>query len=130
MIKPLEKEILTENDLQQLINSQYEESINLEFKSSDSLDFDNKSKLEILKDVSAFSNSAGGYIVYGINEKNHKADSFSFVDGSTYTKEWLEQVIQTGIQRKIDGLTIKPVTMILLNQFMLFQSQKVMLHHI
>lgn len=109
MKSPLEKPSLTEKDIQRLIDSQYEESINLEFKSAEALDFTDKKKMEIAKDVSAFANSAGGYIIYGIKEKNHKPESLSFIDGSTITKEWLEQVIQTGIQRKIEDLIIKPI---------------------
>jgi len=65
--------------------------------------------LEIVKDVSSFANSAGGMIIYGIKELNHVADSFTFIDGNIYTKEWIEQVIQSGIQRKIEGLKIFPV---------------------
>ena len=59
--------------------------------------------------MSAFANSDGGIIVYGIEEQNHKAYALSHIDGNTYTKEWLEQVIQDRIQRRIDGLEIFPI---------------------
>lgn len=109
MIELLDKEILTEEDIKQLISLKVEESIHLDFKQSDSLGKNDKKKLELAKDVSAFANSAGGFIVYGLIEKNHVADSLSFIDGDKITKEWIEQVIQTRIQRKIEGLKITPV---------------------
>jgi hypothetical protein len=109
VITIFEKEDFTEQDVQTLISSGSEESINLEFKSAESLDQNDKKKAEIAKDVSAFANSAGGFIIYGIREENHKASSISPIDGTTFTKEWLEQVIQTRIQRKIDGLSITPI---------------------
>ncbi|SIT91579.1 AlbA family DNA-binding domain-containing protein [Pontibacter indicus] len=109
MISILDKDIITEDDLQSLITLGVEESINLDFKAAGSIDITDKKKAEIAKDVSAFANSAGGMIIYGINEVNHKASSFSPIDGNTYTKEWLEQIIQTRIQRKIENLKIIPV---------------------
>ncbi|HTO15408.1 MAG TPA: ATP-binding protein [Edaphocola sp.] len=109
MIELLDKEMLTEEDIKQLISLKVEESIHLDFKQSDSLGKNDKKKLELAKDVSAFANSAGGFIVYGLIENNHVADSLSFIDGDEITKEWIEQVIQTRIQRKIEGLKITPV---------------------
>lgn len=59
--------------------------------------------------MSSFANSAGGTIIYRINENNHVAESLSFVDGSTVTKEWIEQIINSNIHRKIEGLLMIPV---------------------
>lgn len=109
MIDLLDKEIITEEDIHQLINLKVEESIHLDFKEAAALEKNNKKKAEIAKDVSSFANSAGGFIVYGIKEDNHVADSLSFIDGNEITKEWIEQVIQTRIQRKIEGLKIIPI---------------------
>lgn len=105
----LDREIIIEEDIRQLISLKVEESIQLDFKQAESLGKNGKKKLEIAKDVSAFANSAGGYIVYGVKENNHVADSLSFIDGNEITKEWIEQVIQTRIQRKIEALKITPV---------------------
>ncbi len=109
MTSLLDKENLTENDIRQLISSKVEESIHLDFKQSESLGLSDKKKAEIAKDVSAFANSDGGVIIYGIKEDNHVADSLSFIDGNEFTKEWIEQVIQSRIQRKIEDLRIIPV---------------------
>lgn len=98
-----------EETLQSLIDNGIEESAYLEFKRSDALAKSDGKKDEIAKDVSAFANSDGGILIYGINEVNHKAESFDFVDGNEFNKEWLELVITTAITRKIDGIKIFPV---------------------
>jgi hypothetical protein len=95
--------------LENLIKNLIEENINLDFKSGLALRNDDRVKREISKDVCAFANSDGGVIIYGIDEHEHKAQKFSFIDGNLITKEWLEQVINTRIQRKIPDLLIVPV---------------------
>lgn len=92
-----------------LINNEIEESINIEFKSAEALSKVDSKKKELSKDVSAMANSNGGIIVYGINEVNHKADSISFVNGNEFSKEWIEQVISSTIQRNIPELKIFPI---------------------
>jgi hypothetical protein len=108
-VKLSEKEDFIEDDLKELINSKTEESINIEFKASGALSMSSGAKKEISKDVSSFANSDGGIISYGINEENHVASSFSFIDGNLFTKEWLENVISSNIQQPIRGLLIYPV---------------------
>ena len=104
-----EKEEYNIDDITALIDNEAEESVYLDFKAAGSLSKDDKKKAEIAKDVSAFANSDGGIIVYGIEEQEHKAHALSYIDGNTYTKEWLEQVIQDNIQRRIEGLEIFPI---------------------
>lgn len=98
-----------EASILEIISNNLEESINLEFKSSGALSKNEKHKNEISKDISSFANSAGGVLVYGIEEEDHKASRLSYIDGNTITKEWLEQVIQTRIQRKILNIRIDPI---------------------
>lgn len=105
----LEKETFTQEDIQSFIDNEIEESIHLDFKSAGSLDKSDGKKKELSKDISAFANSDGGLIIYGIDERDHKAFGLSFIDGNTFTKEWLEQLINTTIQRRIPDLTIYPV---------------------
>ena len=99
----------TPADIQSLIDNNVEESIHLDFKAAPALEKTEKKKDEIAKDVSSFANSDGGIIIYGISEKNHHADSISFVDGESISKEWLEQVINSKISKRIEGLQIYPV---------------------
>ncbi|MGP8216593.1 MAG: helix-turn-helix domain-containing protein [Bacteroidia bacterium] len=99
---------LNQSDIENLITSQAEESTYLEFKAAAALSKTDKTKTEITKDVSAFANADGGVLIYGIAEKEHKAATIDFIDGNTFTKEWLQQIIDQ-IQRKIPGLEIIPV---------------------
>lgn len=97
----------TQQRLEAMIANCAEESVYMDFKAAAALT--NDKKKDICKDVSAFANSDGGVIIYGMNEVDHKAHSFSFIDGYTVTKEWLEQVIKDGIHRRIDGIRIHPI---------------------
>ncbi|MEA5128298.1 MAG: ATP-binding protein [Proteiniphilum sp.] len=109
MIDLLNKEIITEEDINQLISTKTEESIHLDFKQAEALSKNDKKKSEIAKDISAFANSDGGIVIYGLKESGHVAESLSFIDGDEFTKEWIEQILQTRIQRKIEDLKIIPV---------------------
>ncbi len=99
----------TMEDIQYLIDFGIEESIHLDYKTSGALDKSETKKKEISKDVSAFANSDGGIIIYGVEEQNHKAAGFSYIDGNNITKEWLEQVINSTINQKIKGIEIFPI---------------------
>ena len=98
----------TIQDLQNLVHNQIQENINLDYKGSPSLS--NKKRNEIAKDVSAFSNSDGGHIIYGIEEKNHLPVRIdSGVDHNIYTREWLENVITSNISPIIEGILITQI---------------------
>lgn len=97
------------DDLQSLIDNEVEESMYLDYKSAEALGKSDGKKKEISKDIASFANSDGGIVIYGINEVEHKADSFSFIDGDIFTKEWLEHVINSSVQRRISDLEIIPV---------------------
>lgn len=103
------KTTYTESDILDLINTQAEESVHLDFKASGALEKTDEKRTELAKDVSAFANSDGGIIIYGISENNHVASSLSFVDGNIYTKEWIERIINNGIQKRIHGIEIFPI---------------------
>ena len=101
-----------ENDLLQLIANRQEEGFQLDFKRADALQQTDPKKREISKDVSAFANSAGGTIVYGIAESDdepHLASDLSPIDTKAFSKESLDQVINSRIQPRIAGIIINPV---------------------
>jgi hypothetical protein len=104
-----------EADLQQLIHQKVDESLELEYKSSDALGSTDRKKNEISKDVSAFANSTGGTIVYGIRESNGRPprvpQDLDGIDPAAFSKEWLEQVINSRIHPRIDGLRINPISL-------------------
>jgi len=102
----------TKEDLENLIINKVEENLNLEYKDGRAL---NDVK-EIAKDVSAFANAAGGVIIYGIKEfdeanKKHLPEKITPIDRKSFSKEWLEQVINSNISPKIEGLKIDPISL-------------------
>lgn len=103
----------TLDDLRNLIASQVPESATLEYKAAAALQRDdNRKTSELTKDVSAFANSGGGTLVYGIAEDKDQHIPLSLdggCDPKSITKEWLEQIINSQIQRRIDGVRINPV---------------------
>ena len=99
--------ISTKEDLQRLVDEEVQESLILDYKASPSLAKDDKPRDELCKDVSAFANSAGGQIIYGIVEKDRKPVKVD--DGSDLSREWIEHVIDSRVQPRLDGLVITPV---------------------
>jgi hypothetical protein len=104
----------TRDRIQKLIDDKIEEGPNLDYKASAALNRNDSKKMDqITKDVSAFANSAGGLVIYGVKEfgdnlLNHLPEKIDPVDGREYSREWLDQI--TGqISPRISGLTITPV---------------------
>jgi Putative DNA-binding domain len=99
-----------ESDLLELIATSTKESLTLDYKASEALAGSDSKKNEISKDVSAIANSAGGTIIYGVVEDGHVPINIDRgVDRSSISKEWLEQVINSKIQRRIDGIVVHEV---------------------
>jgi hypothetical protein len=108
--------ITTKSDLENLILNQIEENIGLDYKSAESLGKSVGKKKELSKDVSAFANSNGGIIIYGIKEfdeleKRHLPEKIDPVNRTEYSKEWLEQVINSNISPRIDGINITSISL-------------------
>jgi hypothetical protein len=92
-----------------LINQSIQESIHLDYKRSEALHNSDSKKEEIAKDVSAFANSDGGTIVYGIDEENHVPTRIDAgIDFDLFSKEWVENVITSRISPRIANLRIFP----------------------
>ena len=101
--------IHTLEHIHRYISNQAEENIHLDFKRGDALRKDDKTKNEIAKDVSAFANSDGGIIIYGIEEIDNIATNIVPVNANETSKEWLEQVISNRIKRPLQGVIIDPI---------------------
>jgi len=100
----------TEEYLKSLIHDGVTESLILDYKGSGALTPKTDSiKKEISKDVSSFANSAGGTIIYGIREVEHLPTELDGIDLRVVTREWLDQVISSRIQRRIDNVRIYQV---------------------
>jgi Putative DNA-binding domain len=99
--------------IEQLIRDNIEENLSLEYKAGEALGKSDGKKAEIVRDVSAFANSSGGVLIYGIaefqqREQRHRPERIDPVNRQEYSKEWLEQIIQS-IQPRVDGIVIEPV---------------------
>lgn len=108
--------ITSKSDLNNLILNQIEENLNLDYKSAGSLGKSVGKKKELSKDVSAFANSNGGIIIYGVKEfdeteKRHLPEKLDPVNRNEYSKEWLEQIINSNISPRIDGIIIKSISL-------------------
>jgi Putative DNA-binding domain len=99
-------------DFQKMVDSQIEETLTLEYKASPALTRESKNIDELCKDVSSMANSAGGQIIYGIEEdkKTHKPSAVD--DGITdekITREWIVQILNSRIQPRIDGVRVQRI---------------------
>ena len=95
-------------DLELLIQQEVQESLHLDYKRSASLS--KSGQKEIPKDVSAFANSDGGMIIYGIEESGHLPVRIDEgIPNSVVTREWIEQTILSNIAPRIEGIQIQQI---------------------
>jgi hypothetical protein len=100
----------TEQDLLQIISDGVKESLTLDYKQCASLGRTDKKKDELSKDVSAFANSTGGTLLYGIIENNHLPERLdNGYDPTEISREFIENVINSKIHRRISGIRINQV---------------------
>jgi hypothetical protein len=104
----------TREDLQRLVDEGLEESLTLDYKDSRALTRNSDSINDLCKDVSALANSAGGQIVYGV-EEDKKTRKPSRVDDGVedpkITREWLEQILNSRVQPRMSGIQICRIDM-------------------
>jgi hypothetical protein len=99
--------------LNHLIANGVEENSELEYKAAAALQQEEKKKIEASKDVSAFANSNGGILIYGIKENQankHLPGNIDPIDRKVITKEGLEQILNARIRPRINELKIHVVT--------------------
>lgn len=102
----------TEEDIISLIRNEVKESLILDYKRCDSLAKRDEKRRELSKGVSAFANSAGGTIVYGIIETGDTPEKIDVgYDPNEISREWIENVIMTNTQPRIDGIRINQVAL-------------------
>jgi hypothetical protein len=100
------------SDLEALLANQVQESLTLDYKDSRAISKENGFRNEISKDVSAFANSAGGQVIFGIREAGHLPSGIDDgVDPSLFTREWLEQLINSTIRPRLQGLVIRQIAL-------------------
>ncbi len=102
----------TEADLQGFVGDRVPESLHLDYKRSDALRKTDKDRRELAKDVAAFATAEGGMLVYGIaeNPDSHEAESLDGgADPTVISKEWVEQVVDSNVSPRIDGIRITAI---------------------
>ena len=103
-----------EADLKTLVENEASEDLELDFKECRALAKSDGKKRELAKDVSAFANSAGGTLVYGIieDDQTHAAASLDRgYDPADISQEWIEQVINSNIHPRLSGVRINRVSL-------------------
>lgn len=107
--KPLES--VNETDLQALVVNEIAEGKTIEYKSELPKN-SNSDKKEFLADVSSFTNSSGGYLIYGIKEKGGVAKEITGIEITNSIESEilrLETIIRDGIDPRITGMKIQPI---------------------
>lgn len=91
-----------------------QESLQLDYKDCRSLDESESKKTEISRDTSAFANSIGGIIIYGIQEDGHipVGIDIGYDPNVVPTKEWLEQVVNSRVHPRIEGMVFKQIELV------------------
>ncbi|MBN9662215.1 MAG: ATP-binding protein [Acidobacteria bacterium] len=95
-------------EIERLIRDQVQENIHLDYKASKAITL--AARDEIAKDVSAFANSDGGVLVYGVEEKDHLPVRIDDgVDDAVCSREWIENTITSRISPKVSDVRILPL---------------------
>ncbi|WP_299162813.1 ATP-binding protein [uncultured Tenacibaculum sp.] len=106
---------MTRKDIENIIENKVRESNTLEFKQAEALyNLARKQEEDInefTKDITAIANSSGGIIIYGIQEfpkgnNKGKAKKLSPIDKSKISVEWMEQIMNSRIQPRIQNYKI------------------------
>ena len=101
---------LTYSDVEGLTSSGEPESVILDYKGG--IASKAKDKAELAKDVSALANSAGGYIVIGVEEKRgkpvHPPTGLPRILDGHKVEEWIGQVVASNISPRVP-VTIRPI---------------------
>lgn len=101
---------LKETDLRTLVDDQVSEGKNIEYKSALPNNSD-RDKKEFLADISAFSNSAGGYIFFGISEINGLPVDIKGLGNIDPDAEILrfENLLRDSISPRLPGISISAI---------------------
>ncbi len=102
--KNLKMKLDSIEDVQRLIDDKIGGSLTLEYKRE--LDKNNK---DIAKDISAFANTKGGTIIYGLEESDGVPVAVSWIKGKAL-KERIENIALSAIQPEITDLKITRIS--------------------
>jgi len=106
--KPLSD--ITEEDLNFLVSEKISEGKNIDYK-LELYSNSPKDKKEFLADITSFANSAGGYLLIGVEEKKGipiKISGLKDID-TDHENQWMENLIRTSIEPRIANIQIQPI---------------------
>lgn len=107
MLELLNKDLISQADIEKLIELRIEESIDIEFKKADEISVINENsinKLSVM--VSSMANTVGGHLIFGVETKRRRASGFNFISDTEISVEKLDSYIQQRIKKSIPGLKI------------------------
>lgn len=99
----------TLKEIKTLIDDEIQESLHLDYKEARAVGKTPKQKFDFAKHVSAFANSDGGVLIYGIQEKGHLPVAVTGIDHSQFSREFIEQTIRTNISSPSPNFTVKQI---------------------
>ncbi len=108
--KPLAE--VVQQDIQELKENRIPESRTLDYK-RDLYSPNDDGKREFLKDVTAFANTAGGYLVLGVDEQEGVPIAVDGVNVADFDKQRLqwENLLGTAVDPPLRGVGFRPVTL-------------------
>lgn len=100
----------TSADIQALVTSQAFEGTHLDFK-RELPGGNEKSRHELLADTSAFANSSGGDVIYGVDEDGEGRASVVVpqVGNADVEARRIQDILMNGVEPRIPGLQVHPV---------------------
>ena len=97
-------EDLCEQTITDLVGEHREEGPQFELKGS----FPDKNKyLQFARGIAAFANAAGGVVVYGVAEKNHRADHSTPVQDLAENTSRLDKILSANVAPRIPTLRFR-----------------------
>lgn len=95
-------------DVERMIRDAVQENIHLDYKDSKAIH--NGARGDLAKDVSAFANSDGGVLIYGVEEKDNLPQRIDQgVNDTEVSREWIESAVMTGINPRVEDVRILPL---------------------
>lgn len=101
---------LVAEDIRSLLAAKVPEDRNLEYKTGLPTDSE-RSKRTLLKTVSSFANTAGGYVLYGIAASNGVPTDIEGITAENWdqAKLGIEHLIRDGIEPRVSGAQVRQV---------------------
>lgn len=93
------------DDIRNLVDERVPEGLHLDYKR---IAYDHNKRFEMLRDISAFANSEGGYLILGVDEDgNGNPTTFVPIDNPAMVVDKMRKLCLDGISERIEGLEVR-----------------------